>query len=132
MKLHLIEPLGFALNTKKMRRIGMDYSAQVALFRHVSFAAFELAQAGKRLVLATTRAPIAHWQHSWRSDDILLLGQESAGVPERVHQRADVRVSVPMTAMARSLNLAAAATLICGEWQRQMSTAPKENATAQK
>ena len=121
-ELHLIEPLGFAWNTKKMRRIGMDYSALASVQRHTSFEKFQssLPESG-RLILATTKASIAHWDHNWKPNDTLLMGQESAGAPEAVHGAADVRVTIPMVGPARSLNLATAATLICGEWQRQMA-----------
>ena len=119
-ELHLIEPLGFALNTKKMRRIGMDYAALVTIERHVSFDAFlqTLPESG-RLVLATTKAHKPYWSHTWGPNDILLLGQESAGVPQSVHDRAQVRLTIPMANSARSLNLASAATLICSDWYRQ-------------
>ena len=119
IELHLIEPLGFALDTKKMRRIGMDYAAQIRLIRHASFAQFRAALPQSRLILSTTKASRPHWEHNWRSDDVLLMGQESAGVPAQIHSLADVRITIPMAAQARSLNLASAATLICGEWHRQ-------------
>ena len=119
-ELHLIEPLGFALDTKKMRRIGMDYAALATVRRHASFDKFlaSLPESG-RLALATTKAAAPYWDHAWGPNDTLLMGQESAGVPSAVHDRADVRVTIPMTGQARSLNLAAAATLICGDWHRQ-------------
>jgi len=119
IRLHLIEPLGFALDTKKMRRIGMDYVDQVTLERHASFDKFRESHTNARLILATTKAAVPHWQHEWQAGDILLMGQESAGVPEAIHAAADGRITIPMAAAARSLNLASAATLICGEWQRQ-------------
>ena len=119
-ELHLIEPLGFALDTKKMRRIGMDYAALATVQRHVSFEKFlqTLPESG-RLALATTKAAKPYWEHQWGPNDTLLMGQESAGAPDAVHDRADARLTIPMTGAARSLNLASAATLICGDWHRQ-------------
>ena len=120
IRLHLIEPLGFALDTKKMRRVGMDYLDQVHLKRHVSYEKFKESRPSTgRLILATTKASIPHWDHQWADGDVLIMGQESAGVPEPVHQDCDVRITIPLSGQARSLNLAAATTLICGEWQRQ-------------
>ena len=121
LNLHLIEPLGFALNTKKMRRIAMDYRDQVALHRHASFSDFQAALPESRLVLATTTATLPHWDHTWQAGDVLLMGQESCGVPAAIHRAAHVRITIPLHPSARSLNLASAATLICGEWQRQRS-----------
>lgn len=121
--LHLIEPLGFALDTKKMRRIGMDYVDQVHLTRHASFERFRQTHPNARLILGTTKAAKPHWQHDWQEGDVLLMGQESAGVPAAIHEVADVRITIPMAAGTRSLNLASAATLICGEWQRQRMSA---------
>lgn len=118
--LHLIEPLGFALDTKKMRRIGMDYVAQVTLKRHTSFDKFRESMTGRRLILATTKAAKPHWEHRWDPTDVLIMGQESAGAPQHIHDLAAARLTIPMQGQARSLNLAAAATLMCGEWQRQI------------
>lgn len=119
LRLHLIEPLGFALNTKKMRRIGMDYRDLVRVERHASFGHFRAAHPKATLVLATTKSARPHWDHHWQDGHILLMGQESSGVPQDVHAAADHRLTIPMAPGARSLNLASAATLICGEWQRQ-------------
>ncbi len=122
LELHLIEPLGFAFNTKKMRRIAMDYGDQVSVARYSCLADFVTAHPAARLVLATTKASRPHWTHRWQSGDFLVMGQESAGVPAHVRDLCPVHVTIPMAARVRSLNMAAAATLICGEWQRQIST----------
>ncbi len=122
LNLHLIEPLGFALNTKKMRRIAMDYGDQVPVVRHGCLADFVAAHPTARLVLATTKTSVPHWTHRWQPGDFLVMGQESAGVPARMHDLCPVHVTIPMAEWARSLNMAMAAALICGEWQRQIST----------
>ena len=121
--LHLIEPLGFALNSQRMRRITLDYAAQVQVTRHASFNLFHNALGGARLVLATTKAENPYWSHDWQASDVLLMGQESAGVPHAVHEVAACRLTIPMAPPARSLNLASAATLICGDWHRQRNLA---------
>src|SRR5690242_14732615 len=95
---HIIEPAGFPASDRAFRRAGMDYLDEVALTRHASWAAFESWRAGAnaRLILFTTRASVPYLDHAFRPDDILLFGRESAGVPEAVHQAADVRLLIPM------------------------------------
>ena len=92
----LIEPLGFLWDDRRLRRSGMDYLEGVELERHTSFAAFETDRARRtapgRLVLLTTRGAVRHVDFMFRSDDTLLLGRESAGVPESVHAAADATV----------------------------------------
>jgi tRNA (cytidine/uridine-2'-O-)-methyltransferase len=99
----------------------MDYLDRIEIERHGSFPAFEAWRAGtgSRLVLLTTRGAVAHVQFSFRPDDILLVGRESAGVPDAVHEAADARVIVPMRPALRSLNVAMAAAVALGEALRQ-------------
>lgn len=122
LKLHIIEPAGFPVGDAGFRRAGMDYLDRVAILRHASFVAFEEWRAGegRRLVLATTTGAIAYTSFAFRGDDVLLLGRESAGVPEAVHGLADARVVVPMVEGARSLNVAVAGAMIAGEALRQV------------
>jgi tRNA (cytidine/uridine-2'-O-)-methyltransferase len=117
----IIEPAGFPVSDRAFRRAGMDYLDQVAVERHVSWDAFRAWQAGsgRRLVLATVRGAVAHHAFAFRPDDVLLLGRESAGVPEEVHAAADARVAVPLRPGLRSLNIAVAAAMIAGEALRQ-------------
>ena len=118
---HLIEPAGFPTSDRAFRRAGMDYLDQVALVRHVSWAAFETwrrAQ-GLRLVLFTTRAATSYLDHAFEARDILLFGRESAGVPDAVHQAADMRLKVPMRPGMRSLNVAMTCAMAVGEAMRQ-------------
>ncbi len=84
------------------------------LIRHVDFSAFEAARraAGRRLVLLTTKADTAYCDVTFRDDDVLLFGRESAGVPDAVHDLADIRTTIPMEAGARSLNLAVSAAMV--------------------
>ena len=124
--LDLIEPAGFDVSDRNLRRAGLDYLDRLDLARHVSWSAFQVWRKGaaRRLVLATTRAETAHHAFSYRPDDILLVGRESAGVPDAVHQAADARVVVPMRAGLRSLNVAAAAAILVGEALRQTGAFP--------
>ena len=79
---------------------------------------------GHRLVLTTTRAALPYINFTYAGEDILLLGRESAGVPEEVHEAADARVAIPMRSGLRSLNVAVAAAMILGEILRQTDAFP--------
>lgn len=118
---HIIEPTGFDLSDRTLKRSGLDYIKHVRIERHVSFAAFEAwrKETTNRLVLLTTAASIAHTDLAYQPDDILMLGRESAGVPEDVHAVADERVRVPMAEGRRSLNIVTAAAIVLGEGLRQ-------------
>jgi tRNA (cytidine/uridine-2'-O-)-methyltransferase len=114
----VIEPTGFTWNDRKLARAGMDYADAVEVTRHVDWAAFE-AQAAGRLVLLTTSGAVPLPDAVFRDDDILLLGSEGAGVPPTVHDRADLRVRVPMRPGFRSLNIGISAAIVLGEAMRQ-------------
>lgn len=118
---HIIEPAGFPITDAAFRRAGMDYLDRVTINRHVTFAAFETwrqAQ-GHRLLLLTTAGAVPYADFVYRANDILLLGRESAGVPENVHAAADARLTIPMQSGLRSLNVAVAAAMALGEALRQ-------------
>ncbi len=117
----IIEPAGFDISDRNLKRAGMDYIAATALTRHVSWDRFEewRATAGRRLVLASTRAALPYTKITYRSDDILLFGRESAGVPDHVHEKADERIIIPMVPGQRSINVAMSAAMITGEALRQ-------------
>lgn len=121
VKAHIIEPAGFPVSDRAFRRAGMDYLDAVSIQRHVSWEHFETwrAEAGLRLVLASTRASVPYTDFSFRSDDILMVGRESAGVPEDIHERADARIIIPMRPSLRSINVAVALAMVLGEALRQ-------------
>jgi tRNA (cytidine/uridine-2'-O-)-methyltransferase len=116
-----IGPAGFDLSDRALKRAALDYLPHVELVRHESFAAFDTArrQRGDRLVLLTTHGAMPYTDFAFRPDDILLLGRESAGVPEPIHELADARLRVSMRAGLRSLNVAVAAAMVLGEALRQ-------------
>ncbi len=118
----IIEPAGFDVSDRNLRRSGMDYLDHVALTRHHSWNAFEAWReaAGLRLVLATTAGSVPYTQHAFRDGDCVLVGRESAGVPEAVHAAAEARVVVPIRPGLRSLNVAVCAAMILGEAIRQV------------
>jgi tRNA (cytidine/uridine-2'-O-)-methyltransferase len=117
----LIGPAGFDMSDRALKRAALDYLAHVDLKRHETFAAFDTArrERGSRLILLTTRAPARYTDFVFRPDDTLLLGRESAGVPDAVHTLADASLRVPMIAGLRSLNVAVAAAMVLGEALRQ-------------
>ncbi|MEA3041625.1 MAG: tRNA (cytidine/uridine-2-O-)-methyltransferase [Sphingomonadales bacterium] len=117
----IIEPAGFDVSDRNFRRAGLDYLDQVEIARHRSWRAFEewRTEQGRRLVLATTKGALPYTDYTFLGDDILLLGRESAGVPDEVHEAADARVVVPMRPGLRSLNVAVAGAMILGEALRQ-------------
>jgi tRNA (cytidine/uridine-2'-O-)-methyltransferase len=118
---HIIEPAGFPTSDRAFRRSGMDYLDQVAIIRHASWVEFQRwrLEARSHLILFTTRASLSYLDHAYRPDDILLLGRESSGVPNAVHQAADARLLVPMREGLRSLNVAMVAAMAVGEALRQ-------------
>ena len=124
--LDIIEPAGFTFTAKELKRTAMDYATFADVVAHRSWPAYlELRQArAGRLVLLTTQAPLAYTRFAFKADDNLLLGRESAGVPEAVHEMADARIHVPMRATARSLNVAIAAAIVLGEALRQTGKLP--------
>jgi tRNA (cytidine/uridine-2'-O-)-methyltransferase len=116
-----IAPTGFDMSDRALRRAGLDYLAHVEIVRHASLADFEAARqrSGSRLVLLTTRAEVSYTSFAFQPTDTLLLGRESAGVPEAVHQAAAARLRIPMRPGLRSLNVAMAAAMVLGEGLRQ-------------
>lgn len=122
----IIEPCGFAITDKGLRRAGMDYLQQAEWRRHSSWSVFldALAQSRSRLILLTTKAALAYTSFQFQPGDTLLLGRESAGVTEEVHARADARVTIPMLGGRRSLNVAVAGAMVLGEALRQLELYP--------
>jgi tRNA (cytidine/uridine-2'-O-)-methyltransferase len=120
----IIEPAGFDLSGRALRRAGMDYLEMAALTRHLDFASFEewRLREGRRLVLLSTKAMTAYTGFAFARRDILLFGRESAGVPQHVHDAADERLVIPMPGGGRSLNVALAAAMVAGEAVRQLAS----------
>jgi tRNA (cytidine/uridine-2'-O-)-methyltransferase len=114
----IIEPCGFLFDDARLKRAGMDYLERATVVRHVSWDAFMRATTG-RLVLLTTKATQAYLDFCFAPDDVLLLGRESAGVPEHVHAAAAARLRIPMKPGLRSLNVAQAGAMVLGEALRQ-------------
>ena len=115
----IIEPCGFPFDDKRLRRAAMDYGGVCEFQRHASWAAFRQARLGCRLVLLSTAGALPYTDFVFGPEDILLLGQESRGVPVEVHETADARVRIPMASGLRSLNVAMAGGIVLAEALRQ-------------
>ena len=127
----IIEPCGFLFNEKAMRRAGMDYLDFAAYRRHDSWEDFlacrrEHPQEYGRLILLTTHAEQSFLDFKFEPNDIILMGRESAGVPENVHNLADARLLIPMNRKARSINMAVSAAMAITEGLRQTGGFPKK------
>ncbi len=126
----VIGPTGFDMSDRALKRAALDYLTHVNLTRHTSFDAFveQRSAPGRsegRLVLLSTKATTAHCDFAFAGNDTLLLGRESAGVPEAVHERVDARITIPMLPGLRSLNVAVAAAIVLAEALRQTDGFPR-------
>jgi tRNA (cytidine/uridine-2'-O-)-methyltransferase len=124
LKLVIIEPAGFLWDDSRLKRAGMDYLDIAAIRRSASWPKFLDETKGRRKLLLTTKSALPYFSFKFRPDDILLLGRESSGVPDDVHQSADIRLTIPMHENARSLNVALACAMVVGEAQRQVQGFP--------
>lgn len=116
----VIEPSGFVLDDRRLRRVSMDYGAQADIVRHPSWSAYCREREAGRIILLTTAGDTPFTEFEFQPTDTLLLGRESAGVPDNVHAAADARLIVPMASGARSLNVVTAAAIVLGEALRQI------------
>ena len=125
----LSNPCGFLLTSAALKRAGMDYLEKADYIRHADWRAFvEAREDGTlpgRLVLLTTKGAEPYCDFEFRADDILMLGSESKGVPDQVHDYVDARVVIPMKPQMRSLNVAMATAMTLGEALRQTDGFPK-------
>jgi tRNA (cytidine/uridine-2'-O-)-methyltransferase len=126
---HVIEPAGFDISDRALKRAGMDYLAHIQPIRHLSWGDFEAwrKREGRRLVLLTTRAAEPYAEFMFAAGDLIMVGRESAGVPDAVHQAADARLRIPMAPYLRSLNVATAAAMVLGEALRQTGGFPAQS-----
>ena len=131
----IIEPCGFVLDDRRLRRVGMDYVRHVAVVRHSSWARFRADWAARekpaghrrgRLILLSTAGDKRYTAVDYLPDDTLMVGRESAGVPEDVHAASDLVVRIPIAADTRSFNVAMAAAIVLGEALRQTRQFPED------
>jgi len=118
---HIIHPTGFPFSRRELKRGGLDYLDQAEIVEHDSYDHFDRWRrgAGRRLVLLTTKSPQTVHSFTYANGDLLLLGRESAGVPDIVATGADARIRIPMRPGLRSINVALAGAMVVGEALRQ-------------
>ncbi|HEY5047337.1 MAG TPA: TrmH family RNA methyltransferase [Rhizomicrobium sp.] len=121
----VIEPCGFLFSHRGFQRAGMDYLEKAEIVRHASWPAFIASRDGRgRLVLLTVNGDVAYTRFAFATEDTILLGRESAGVPPDVHAAAAARLRIPLRAGLRSLNVAQAGAMVLGEALRQTNGFP--------
>ena len=123
----IIMPTGFAFSDARLKRAAMDYGAAADITRHANFAAFDADRRahGRRLLLMSSHASQRLPEVTFHSDDVLLMGSESAGVPDEVRDMADIRVRIPMAPGFRSLNIAVSTGIAIAEALRQTGKFPQ-------
>lgn len=121
VNVHIIEPCGFPLGDRQLKRAAMDYGALATVVRHNDWDEFYKAARAKsqRLILLSSKAEESLYQTEFQGDDILIMGSESAGVPELVRDQCDISCTIPMQPGFRSLNIAVASGIALGEALRQ-------------
>ena len=119
----IIEPAGFLIDDKRLKRASMDYYDYLELKKHISWEKFyEWAQKNSyRLVLLTTQSKKNYFNYKFKLNDIILFGRESAGVPDYVHNSVNERLTIPMIKGPRSINLSSSVAMVSGEMLRQLN-----------
>jgi tRNA (cytidine/uridine-2'-O-)-methyltransferase len=117
--LEIIEPCGFQFDEKRLKSIYMDYYKNCKIIRHQSFEDFIKTKKNKRIILLTTKAKKNYYNFNFKKNDTILFGRESAGVPEFVHEIADVRLKIPISKNTRSLNVVNSISIVLSEALRQ-------------
>lgn len=120
LDLDIIEPCGFPFNREKIKKSGLDYIDRVKITRYASFEEFKETNKDYRIILLTTKASVEYTTFKFQDNDILLVGRESAGVPDKVHNSVDGRVVIKMQENTRCLNVAISLAMVVGEALRQI------------
>ncbi|MDC0046792.1 tRNA (cytidine(34)-2'-O)-methyltransferase [Candidatus Pelagibacter sp.] len=119
-KLEIIEPCGFLLSDKRFKRVVMDYMDLSQIEFYQSSEKFFEKKQNQRIVLMTTKGSISYTKFKFKSDDTILFGRESAGVPEKAHKLIKDRLKIPMNDKVRSLNIASSVAIVLAESLRQI------------
>lgn len=119
-RLHLIEPLGFRLNEKEIRRAGMDYWKDLEVIRYVNYQDFLEKNPNAKIYMATTKAKHVYTEVAYEPDCYIMFGKESAGIPEEILvENEETSIRIPMLSAIRSLNLANSVAVVLYEALRQ-------------
>ena len=119
-KLEIIEPCGFLVSDRRFKRVVMDYMDLEQIEFYQSSEKFFEKKQNQRIVLMTTKGSISYTKFKFKSDDTILFGRESAGVPEKVHKLIKDRLKIPMNDKVRSLNIASSVAIVLAESLRQI------------
>ena len=124
MPIDIIEPAGFVIDDKRLKRASMDYYDYLDLTKHVSWEKFyEWSKKNSfQLILLTTKSQKSYYDYKFQAKDIILFGRESAGVPDYVHEAVDERLTIPMIKGPRSINLSSSVSMVAGEMIRQLKS----------
>lgn len=120
LDLDIIEPCGFPFDRNKIKKSGLDYIDKVRITRYISFKDFKENNKNARIVLLTTKASVEYVYYKFKENDILMVGRESAGVPDIIHDSVDGRVKIKMKENTRCLNVAISLSMVVGEAIRQI------------
>ncbi len=120
----IIEPTGFVIDDKRLKRASMDYYDYLDLTKHISWEKFyEWSKKNSfQLILLTTKSQKSYYDYKFQAKDIILFGRESAGVPDYVHEAVDERLTIPMIKGPRSINLSSSVSMVAGEMIRQLKS----------
>ena len=123
IKIDIIEPAGYVFDDKRFKRSSMDYIDHINYKRHLDWETFSnwSKKNNFRLILLTTKSDKIYYNYNFNNNDILIFGRESAGVPEKVHNIADEKITIPMVKGLRSINVSSAVALVVGEACRQLN-----------
>ncbi len=122
LKIHIIEPCGFNINDKRFKRVVMDYMGLCKVFRYDGYDSFVKKHKKSRIVLMTTKGKKLYYKFKFKSNDMLLFGRESAGVPDYFHKTIKNKIKIPMNKKTRSLNVAMSVAIISSEAIRQKNS----------
>ena len=121
LKIHIIEPCGFNVQDSRFKRVIMDYVNQSSIIRYENFKELLNKNKKSRVILLSTKAKKSLFKFNFRKHDIILLGRESKGVPENIHQLIKDRLKIPMKNEKRSLNIASSVAIILAESLKQIN-----------
>ena len=117
--LEIIEPCGFHLDDKRLKKVAMDYLDKSKIITHKSYESFLVKKKNSRIILMSTRAKKNYDSFKFKPKDTLLFGRESKGVPRMVHKNSYQRLKIPLKKNARSLNISMAVAITLSEALRQ-------------
>ena len=120
LKLHIVEPCGFSLEDSRFKRVVMDYIGLSKIFRYGDDDIFLKKNSKSRIILMSTKAKKSLYSFKFKNSDIILLGRESKGVPNYIHNELKDKLKIPISSKTRSLNVAVTASISASEALRQI------------